>query len=202
MCNGDRPARRDLLFEQRQNRAVGTKHIAEAHRYKFGFAFLRQRLDDHLAQAFCRTHHVGGIHRLVRRDENKTPHTVFVRRKRHIVGAEHVVFDGLLRRVLHQRHMFMRRCMEHHVRLIAREQAVHLFGIAHRGDAYIQLERTAVAALQLLLDGIGAVFINIQNDEPLWPAGRDLAAQLRTDGTAAARHHHDLTGDKGVRQVC
>lgn len=86
--------RRDLLFEQRQNRAVGTKHIAEAHRYKFGFAFLRQRLDDHLAQAFCRTHHVGGIHRLVRRDENKTPHTVFVRRKRHIVGAEHVVLTA------------------------------------------------------------------------------------------------------------
>ena len=90
--------------------------------------------------------------------------------------------------------MFMRRCMEHHVRLIAREQAVHLFGIAHRGDAYIQLERTAVAALQLLLDGIGAVFINIHNDEPLWPAGRDLAAQLRTDGTAAARYQHRFAG--------
>ena len=95
----DRTARRDLLFKQRQHRAVGAQHIAEAHRHKLGFAVLRP--------APGRSSRTGAWSRPSRwwdsppcpwRSAQNARAPVFVRRTRHIVGAEHVVLDRFLRR--------------------------------------------------------------------------------------------------------
>ena len=49
-------------------------------------------------------------------------------------------------------------------------------------------------AVQLLLDGIGVVFIDIQQHKALRRMTRDLAAELAADGTAAARDEDRLAG--------
>ena len=92
--------------------------------------------------------------------------------------------------------MLVRRRVEHHLRAEMCEQGVHLAGVAHRGNAHIHIQRAAVFAPQLLLDGIGAVLINIYDNELCGHAGGDLPAQLRADGAAAARHHYHFIVDK------
>ena len=49
---------------------------------------------------------------------------------------------------------------------------------------------------QLLLNVIGAVFININNDELFRRIGGNLTAQFRTDGAAAARYKHCFALDE------
>ena len=48
---------------------------------------------------------------------------------------------------------------------------------------------------KLLLDVIGVVFIDVEDDEMLRVMGRDLPAELRADGAAAARDEDDLAGE-------
>ena len=92
----------------------------------------------------------------------------------------------------------MGRRVEHHIRVQALKQGVHFFGIAHRGDVHFQVQLGAVAARQLLLDGIGAVLVDIHDNQALGPAGCDLTAQLAADGTAAARHQHGFAAHQAA----
>ena len=82
-------------------------------------------------------------------------------------------FDGLVRANLHQRHMLMRRRVEHHVRPVDPHHAVDAAGIAHRADQREQIQ-LRVRPPQLLLNGIGVVLIDIENDQQLRLGARDL----------------------------
>ena len=107
--------------------------------------------------------------------------------------SEYVIFNGLVRASLHQRHMLVRRSVEHDVRPVLRKQGADPHFVAHGADAHgkVQLRMRAV---QLLLDGIGVVFIDIQQHKALRRMTRDLAAELAADGTAAARDEDRLAG--------
>ena len=98
--------------------------------------------------------------------------------------------------MLHQRHMLVRRGMEHDIRAEAAEHLLQLFSVAHRGDLYIQIERDRTVE-QLLLDVVGVVFIDIKDDDLLGVVMRHLPAQLGADGAAAARDEADLILDEG-----
>lgn len=91
--------------------------------------------------------------------------------------SEYVIFNGLVRASLHQRHMLVRRSVEHDVRPVLRKQGADPHFVAHGADAHgkVQLRMRAV---QLLLDGIGVVFIDIQQHKALRRMTRDLAAEL------------------------
>ena len=66
MGDGYGAAFRYLLFEKRNNRAVGAEHVSEAHGDKLGvFTVLAYGLDYHFADALCGAHNVCGVYRLV-----------------------------------------------------------------------------------------------------------------------------------------
>lgn len=79
-------------------------------------------LHDHLADALARTHDVRRVHGLIRRDEHEGLRAVAVRSLRHMERSEYVIFNGLVRASLHQRHMLVRRSVEHDVRPVLRKQ--------------------------------------------------------------------------------
>ena len=58
-----------MLLEQGHHAAVAAQDVAEPHRHKFRFAAPVHHLHHHLAQALGRAHDVGGVHRLVRGDQ-------------------------------------------------------------------------------------------------------------------------------------
>lgn len=62
-----------------------------------------------------------------------------------------------------------------------------------------------VFVAQLGLKLIGAVFVDVKNQQTTGLVAHDLAAKLTADGTAAARDQHDLVmqifGDLGVVQL-
>ena len=146
-----------------------------------------------LTDALARTHDVRRVHGLIRRDEHEGLRAVAVRSLRHMERSEYVIFNGLVRASLHQRHMLVRRSVEHDVRPVLRKQGADPHFVAHGADAHgkVQLRMRAV---QLLLDGIGVVFIDIQQHKALRRMTRDLAAELTADGTAAARDEDRLAG--------
>ena len=60
-----------------------------------------EALDDHLAQPLAGAHDVGGVHRLVRGDENEPLAAMDHGGIGGFIGADGVVFDGLAGAVLH-----------------------------------------------------------------------------------------------------
>ena len=122
MRHGYGAALLDLPPEQRDDAAVAAEDIAEAHGYEFCFGALRHGLHDHLTDALARTHDVRRVHGLIRRDEHEGLRAVAVRSLRHMERSEYVIFNGLVRASLHQRHMLVRRSVEHDVRPVLRKQ--------------------------------------------------------------------------------
>ena len=149
-------------------------------------------MQDHLAESLGSAHEVGGIHSLIRGDHDKLLDAELFRRPHHMVRAENVVLDGLLRAFLHQRNVLVGRRVEHDVRPIHLKQAVNFFLISYGGDLHPQVQPVAPYTPQLLLDIISVVLVNIQNDELLGLIFGDLAAKLAADRTATAGHQHGL----------
>ena len=197
MRDRDGCAALDLAAEERDHRAVGAEHIAEARGDKLGVVgVLRLVLDDHLAGALGGAHDVGGIDRLVGGDHHEFVRLVIFGERRHIKGAEDVVLDRFLRHGFHQRHVLVRRRVKDHLRTVLTEDGFDLVVVAHRGDECHKIERIAVFEPQLLLDVIGVVFVNIDDNDLLGVVFGDLAHQLAADGAAAAGDHADLAADK------
>src|SRR5262245_31789519 len=60
----------------------------------------------------------------------------------------------------------------------------------------------AIAQLvQLALDVVERELRHLEQHQPTGPEAQDLAAQLRTDRAARARHHHALVTDAGLEQL-
>ena len=152
-----------------------------------GFARLDlgiEGLDDHLAKALGGAHDVGGVHGLVRRDEDKTLTAVGHGGVGGLVGADGVVLDGLAGAALHEGHMLVRRCVVDDLRPVGLADLEHAAAVPDGADEGDEVQ-VRVRVLQLVLDVVGVVLVDIEDDELLRAVGRDLAAELRTDGAAA-----------------
>ena len=181
----------DLPLKQRDHRAVAAQHVAEAHRRELRLAAL-PTLDHHFAQALAGTHNIGGVHGLVRGNQQEFFHAVLLRHFRHVVCTQHVVFQRLHAGMLHQRHMLVRSGVEHDVRPQVAENVIQALHIPNGGDDDLQVQLFAIFADQLLLHIVGIVFVNIQNGQLFRVQGCDLPAQLRADRPAAAGDQHGL----------
>ena len=74
--------------------------------------------------------------------------------------------------------------------------------IPHRANERHQIQ-FRMGELQLLLNGIGVVFVNIEDHQLLGMMLGNLSAQLTANGATAAGHQHNLASDVGVnfRQI-
>ena len=86
----------------------------------------------------------------------------------------------------------MGRRVEHHVRLILGEDLHDPPGVPDGADQNHQVQ-LRMLALQLLLDLIGVILINIEDNELPGRVVRQLAGDLRTNASAAAGDHQDLS---------
>ena len=194
MCDRHRAALRDLLLKERDHAAVAAEHVAETHRNEFRIRFAVHHLHDHLAQTLGSAHDVCRVDRLIRGDQDKFLDAVLDGGLRHLVRAEHVVLDRLVRAVLHQGHVLVRRRVEYDLRPVFAQHNIQTRRIAYRTDQNDKVQRR-IFPLKLHLDVIRIVFINIKNQKLLRVALRNLPAQLAADRSAAARHHDDLAGN-------
>ena len=116
MGDGHGAAGLDLLLKERNDAAVAAQDVAEAHRHEFRPGLPVHHLHHHLAQTLGRTHDVGGVHGLVCGNLHEPLDTVLRGGLRQLVGADDVIFDGLVGAFLHQRDVLMRRRVEHKLR--------------------------------------------------------------------------------------
>ena len=115
----------------------------------------------------------------------------------YIEGSQHIVFNRLVRAVLHQRHMLVRCCMVHDLRPVRFEDILDPLLVPHRSDQYFQI-KVRIVLLQLQLYLIGIVLIDIDDDQLLRVMQGDLPADLASDGAAPAGHKDDLAADVSV----
>ena len=192
ICDGHRPAFCDLLLEERDHAAVAAQHVSEPDGHEVGVGLAVHHLHYHLAQTLGRAHDIGRVHGLVGRDKDEFFNPGCCRSLRYFIGSFNVVFDRLVRAVLHERHMFMRGGVEDDIRMIFLHDALHASCVAHGSDQRHQVE-LRTCPLQLLLDGVGVVLIDIEDDQHPRIRLGDLPAELAADGTAAARHQDGLS---------
>ena len=85
----------------------------------------------------------------------------------------------------------MRRRMIHNVRMICGKYPVNTAGITHGSNQHFQMQ-IRIMSSQFLLNIVRIIFIDIKYDKHLWLIGRNLAAQLTTDGTASSGDKNDF----------
>ena len=151
---------------------------------------MRHGLHDHLAQPLARAHDICGVDRLVGRYLNELLHAAGIRGTDEVERTEHVVADGLLRAGLHERNMLVRGGVEHDLGTVAVHQAHESRAVADRADFDGKVKVRTVSEFQLLLNVVGVVLVNIEDDQPLGTVLDDLAAQLAADGAAATGDQH------------
>ena len=91
----------------------------------------------------------------------------------------------------------MGRRVEHHLGVVQAEQLVHLLPVPHRCDLHHKVQLAPESVEQLLLQIIDRIFRNVHRNQLSGPTFRDLTAQLRADGAAAASHQHRLALQEG-----
>ena len=152
-------------------------------------------LDDHLAQALAGAHDVGGVHGLIRGDQHEALAAVDHGGVGGFIGADGVVLDGFAGAVLHKGHVLMGRGVIDDLGPVGIEDLENSPAVPHGADQRHQVQGR-IFPLQLQLDLVGAVFIDIKDDQLLRIVGGDLPAELRSDAAAAARHQDALAVDK------
>ena len=189
-------ARLDLLLKERDDGAVGAQHVAEAHGDELGvLALAADGLYDHFAEALGGAHDVGRVDGFIRRDLHEDVRAVLVRTAGDVERAEDVVFDGLVGACLHERNVFVRRRVEDDLRPVLCKDVLYLAAVAHAADEHQQVEPRHIVQ-KFLLDVVGVVLVDVEDDELFGSMGRDLTAELAADGAAPARYkHHALLDD-------
>ena len=160
-----------------------------------GFDLLIKGLDDHLAQALAGTHDVGGVDRFVGGDEHKALAVMGHGGIGGLIGADGVVLDGLVGAVLHEGDVFMGRGVIDDLWAIFLKDLEHAAAVADRADQRDQIQ-IGMCFFQLILDVIGIVLIDIEDDKLFGIVIGDLPAEFRADGAAAAGDQDDLAADE------
>ena len=111
-----------------------------------------------------------------------------------VFGAQHVVLYRLGRAYLHQRDVLVCRRMEHHRGVVSIKYFVQALFIPDGADEHRDRDIAAVLLLQFHQQLVGAVFVDIKNQQLAGLEAHDLTAQLAADGAAAARYQHRFAG--------
>ena len=93
-----------------------------------------QTLHIYFGQALRAAHHVRGIHRLIRADHHHRPDPILQALLRHIPRPIHIHQHRLAGILLHQRHMLVRRRVEHRLRPMRPEREIQALGMPHVAD--------------------------------------------------------------------
>ena len=88
----------------------------------------------------------------------------------------------------------MRRRMVDNVRVVRGENLLYPVGIAHGCNEHHQIQ-FRILSDQLLLDIIGIILIDVQNNHLSGTMSGDLPAQLAADGAASPCNHYHLAAD-------
>ena len=195
VSQGDGAALLDLSLEQRDHTAVAAQHVAKADRHALHVGVARKGLDEHLTDPLGAAHHAGGIDRLVGGKLDEPLHVVLAGAGEQVLGAQHVVLHGLGGADLHQRHMLVGRCMEHHSGVVGLKHLVQPLFIPDGADQHGHRDVAAVLLLQFHQQLVGAVLVDIKDQQLAGPEAHHLAAELAANGAAAARHQHGLAGE-------
>lgn len=180
---------------------MAAQHVAKPHRHTLHICVAGKGLDQHLTQALGAAHDAGGVDRLIGGQLHQPLHPMLAGAGEQIFGAEHVVFDRLGRADLHQRHMLMRRRMEHHRGMVGLKHFIQPLFIPDRADQHCYRHIPAILLLQLHLQVIRAVLIHVKDQQPFRGKTHHLTAQLTADAAAAACDQHrfarQVAGDLG-----
>ena len=193
--DGDGAALLNLLLEQGHHGAIGAQHVAEPHGAELGLGIL-PALENHLTEPLGSAHEVGGIHRLVGGNHHELLCAVLLCSPHHMVGAENVVLHRFGGAFLHEGHVLMGRRMEHHLGTVIVKELVNPLLFPDGGNLHPEVQGVAVFPQQLLLDVIGIVLVNVQDNQLPGVMPGNLPAQLAADGAAAAGDQHHLAGEK------
>jgi hypothetical protein len=120
------------------------------------------RLAGHFGEALRGAHHVRRVHRLVGRDQHKLLRARLLRGARHRERSADVVghrLEGVV--LLHQRHVLVRGCMEHNLRLVPGENLRHAARVLRIAD-HRNHRHARLAVAEFLLYGVEREFRRVE----------------------------------------
>ena len=173
---------------------MGAKHVAKAHGHALHLRVAGEALDEHLGDALGGAHDVGGVDGLVRGELHQPLNAVFGGGGEQVERAKDVVFHRLGAAFLHQRHVLVRGGVEDDGGVKFRKQRVQFALVADGADAHEDGAVRPVALPELAFQLVGAVFVDVEDDEQFRLKAHHLPADLRADGAAAAGDQHHLAG--------
>ena len=111
MGNRDRPTFLYLFFEIWDNRTIRPQNISETSGHKLSRIpwLVLKCLHEQFSRSLGRSHHIGRIYRLVRRNHHKGIHFVFTCEKSQIFTSLDIYQNSLVWIFLHQRNMLISR---------------------------------------------------------------------------------------------
>src|ERR671910_247042 len=153
-----------LLAEGRDDGAAAAEHVPEPDRGVDGLGiFEGESLDDHLGQAFGRTHHVDRVYGLVGRDVDKLVRPVGPGSAGDVEGAKDVVHDGLGRLQLHHRNVFVGGRVEDELRLEGLEGEADPLRVRDIADEDLRV--VEVLAPELRIQVVQAALVPVEQDQ-------------------------------------
>ena len=185
MGDGEGPARRELLVEEREDAAVGAQHVAEAHDAEVGAGVPErgQLQDDALRHPFGGAENAGRVDRLVGRDQDELPHAVAGGAARRAQRSHHVVPDAFEHVRLEHRHVLVGGGMEHVVGPARLEDFLEAIGVGDARERRDDLHAGAGLA-HLAVDEVQRALGPLEQDDAAGTETGDLAGQLGADRAA------------------
>ena len=172
--------------------AVAAQHIAESDGDEPSLAVRADRLHDQFGNPLGRSHHAGRVGRLVSGDEDEALHSVATGGIRNRSSAGDIVLDGLARVRFHERADACERRHERRAAAGARRTPIRLDSASVTSPMAAQIGSRSGPIGQIVRDGVQAVLVPLEQHQARRRQGGDLAAQLRTNRSARARHEHPL----------
>ena len=195
--DGHRAAGGDLTAEDRDDRAGGPQHVAEAHDRvaRVGMVGAR-RLHRPLRERLRRPHHGRRRHRLVGRDEHERLHADLAGDVGHDPRGQGVVAHRLDRVALHHLDVLVGGGVEDHGGPVRGQHLPHALLLAAVGQHAGGGAHVPVL-LELAQDREQVVLGVVHENEPAGSDARDLPAQLGADRAAGAGDQHHLAVEIG-----
>ena len=186
-----------MLLEQRNNRAIRTKHIAKTCGHKLTSVFLRsgvvsqfvvQRLDVNLTNTLRAAHDISGIDSLVGGNHHKLSGTILHCQVGNDLRTIYIIGDALRWVVFHHGDVLVSSGMEHILRSILLEQIFHVFLLTDATYNNLCLDVRPILVhhqADVVLWSLGL----IHQDQFRWLIGSYLAHHLTANATRRACHH-------------
>ena len=204
MGYGHRTALLNLTAEKRYYRPIRPEHVAktgsdETCRRPVGIIteVEEKGLHINLSNTLRRTHNVGGVHSLIRRNHDEFLNVEFHRKIGNILCTENVCENSLRRITLHHRNMFICSCMEHISRMIFLECMLHTLivgNIAYKQMYFRIRERSLHFKLHVVHRSLGLV----QKHNVGGSHARNLTDNFATYRSGSTGNHDSLTTDNAL----